>query len=118
VVLFFNQNLKENIHDPVVIQVFSFSKTFAMAGFRLGYALADRKIIKKIIKFNQITITCVPSFIQKAGLVALREEKDFRKKMKLIYKKRLLIAQRILAETGVILPNCPLVTVRNFAVNF
>lgn len=84
-----------------IIQIYSFSKTFAMTGFRLGYAITDKTLINQIIKFNQITITCVPQFIQEAGLMALKKETDFTKKLAKIYYKRALLAGKILNTSGI-----------------
>jgi len=83
------------------IQIFSFSKTFAMTGFRLGYAIADQKIINEIAKFNQITITCVPPFIQQAGLIALSQESNFTKNLVRIYQQRAILAEKVLKQAGI-----------------
>jgi aspartate aminotransferase len=53
------------------IYVNSFSKTFGMTGFRLGYAISDAETIQKITKLQNISLTCVPEFIQYAGITAL-----------------------------------------------
>jgi len=57
-----------------VIYINSFSKTYAMTGFRLGYIIADREIIKTILNLSQLNTTCVPAFIQRAGIAALQSE--------------------------------------------
>jgi aspartate aminotransferase len=60
------------------IYVNSFSKKFGMTGWRVGYAVSDPETISKMQKFIQISITCVPEFIQKATLKALTmEQKRF-----------------------------------------
>ena len=56
-----------------VITINGFSKTFAMTGWRLGYAAAPTQVIQRMMKFQQHTITCVPPFIQFAGQTALTE---------------------------------------------
>lgn len=48
-----------------------FSKSYAMTGWRLGYAAGPREIISAMNKVQQHTVTCAPSFVQKAGVVAL-----------------------------------------------
>ena len=50
----------------------SYSKCFAMTGFRLGYAIAPQHIAEKLGLMVQTTISCVPHFIQEAGIVALK----------------------------------------------
>lgn len=51
----------------------SFSKCFSMTGFRLGYAIAPKNIAEKLGLMVQTTISCVPQFIQDAGIVALEK---------------------------------------------
>ncbi|TLZ63914.1 MAG: aminotransferase class I/II-fold pyridoxal phosphate-dependent enzyme, partial [Methanobacteriota archaeon] len=48
-----------------------FSKTYAMTGWRLGWLVADKPLLKEIVKVEEQTITCVPGFIQRAGVAAL-----------------------------------------------
>jgi len=49
----------------------SFSKTFGMTGWRLGYLATPAGTAKTILRFIQHSIYCVPGFIQAAGLEAL-----------------------------------------------
>jgi len=49
----------------------SFSKTFGMTGWRLGYLAAPSAVAKPILKFIQHSIYCVPPFVQAAGIEAL-----------------------------------------------
>jgi aspartate aminotransferase len=53
------------------ILVNGFSKTFAMTGWRIGYAVVEKELAQKMIKLNQITTTCVPAFIQYGALKGL-----------------------------------------------
>ena len=54
-----------------VIYVNSFSKRFGMTGWRVGYAVSDTETISRMQKIIQISVTCVPEFVQKAALKAL-----------------------------------------------
>ena len=56
----------------------SFSKTFAMTGWRLGFAVAPEEIIRDMIKLHAYIIGNVASFVQVAGVVALREEASWK----------------------------------------
>ena len=60
------------------ILVSGFSKSFAMTGWRLGYAVlpsvAEAEAYKQL---NINLISCVPPFIQEAGVVALTSEESF-----------------------------------------
>jgi aspartate aminotransferase len=49
----------------------SFSKSHAMTGFRIGYAVADQKIIEKMTKLQALCLTNVAEPIQYAALKAL-----------------------------------------------
>lgn len=58
------------------ITVNGFSKTYAMTGWRLGYAVANKEIIEAMQRIQQATTTCPASFVQMAGLEALRGPQD------------------------------------------
>ncbi len=80
------------------VHVFSFSKSFAMTGFRLGFILAQKTFITGLKKQVQRSLTCVPPFIQFAGLTALTNCQNFPKKLRQIYQKRAQLAQNILKQ--------------------
>ncbi len=54
------------------ITVNSFSKTYAMTGWRLGYLVAPEHIASEVVKIQQNTIACPPSFAQIAAIDALK----------------------------------------------
>lgn len=60
-----------NIKSEQVVSVYSFSKTYAMTGWRIGYLHAHKNITKEILKLLQYTSTCVSPFIQEACVTAL-----------------------------------------------
>ncbi|ASJ17370.1 aromatic amino acid aminotransferase [Thermococcus chitonophagus] len=60
------------------ILVNSFSKTFAMTGWRLGFAIAPSQIIKDMVKLHAYVIGNVTSFVQVAGVEALRSEESWK----------------------------------------
>ena len=67
-----------------------FSKTYAMTGWRLGYAAGPAELIQQMTKLQQYTFVCAPSFTQKAGLAALdldisEVQATYRRKRDLIY---------------------------------
>lgn len=49
-----------------VITINGFSKTYAMTGWRIGYAVAPEEKIDLMVKFQMYTATCPPNFPQKA----------------------------------------------------
>jgi len=48
-----------------------FSKTYAMTGWRLGYAVGPRVLIEQMTKLQQYSFVCAPSMAQAAGVSAL-----------------------------------------------
>lgn len=58
------------------IYINSFSKKYGMTGWRVGYAVSDAETIAKMLSFTQISVTCVPDFIQRAALKALKMEPE------------------------------------------
>jgi len=81
------------------IAIKSFSKTFAMTGWRIGYAIADKELIEKIVKLNQITFTNVPVFIQEAALKALELRNEIIKRIRGEYKQRADAACKLFSDT-------------------
>lgn len=71
------------------ITVGGFSKTYAMTGWRIGYAIASRDIINvmKIIGINHTM--CVNSMTQKAALYAIKNCEKLSKDMVEVYKERI-----------------------------
>ena len=58
------------LRDRVVV-VDSFSKPYAMTGWRLGWLAAAAPIVAKLSMVHQFAVSSVPSFIQHAALEAL-----------------------------------------------
>ena len=77
------------------ITINGFSKTYAMTGWRLGYAAGDRNLMSLIVKVQQQTVTCAPSFAQFAALAALNGPQDVVEEMRQIYEARrdMLVAE-------------------------
>jgi aspartate aminotransferase len=71
-----------------VITVNGFSKTYSMTGWRLGYLHADRNLLRDILKIQTHSITCVTSFVQKAGVAALKGPKEPVEKMVSEFRRR------------------------------
>jgi aspartate aminotransferase len=79
----------------------SFSKTFAMTGWRIGYAVVKKGLAEKMMKLNQITLTNVPVFIQEAALKALELRKEIAEKIKEDYRRRANLACGMLSRTKI-----------------
>lgn len=58
------------------VVVHSFSKSFAMTGWRIGYAFGPEWIIESMIKVVSSCTSCAPSVSQRAALAALRLDEN------------------------------------------
>lgn len=65
--------LRKATRDDAVIVVHSFSKSYCMTGWRLGYVVARADLAAKATELNEFIVSHAPSFTQKAGEAALRE---------------------------------------------
>lgn len=65
-----------------------FSKAFAMTGWRLGALIGPLEVMERMSALLQTTSSCVSSFIQSAGIEAIRGPQDAVYKMMAAYKKR------------------------------
>ena len=63
------------------ITVNGFSKAYSMTGWRLGYAVAREDIIKDMNKIQSHSVSHPTSFVQYAGVVALRGDQSFVRSM-------------------------------------
>lgn len=77
----------ENVRENIIL-INGFSKSYAMTGWRLGYAIANKTIIDAMKRIQQATTTCPASFVQKAGIAALRGPQDNVRKMVEEYNRR------------------------------
>jgi aspartate/methionine/tyrosine aminotransferase/chorismate mutase len=76
---------------PNTITLNGFSKSHALTGWRVGYAVGPQPIIEKMKELQQYTFVCAPSFAQVAAAVALDTPTDaeiaaYRRKRDLIYE--------------------------------
>jgi aspartate aminotransferase len=93
--LVFSENNK--FHSPAwidqckkrVIIINGFSKAFAMTGWRLGIAIGPSDVMEKMGLVVQTIVSCVPPFIQYAGIEAIEGEQTELLEMKRQYQQRL-----------------------------
>jgi aspartate aminotransferase len=77
-----------------VLAAYTFSKSYSMSGWRLGYAIGNPGWIETVGKMINTTVSCVPPLAQWAGQAALEHDaaerddvmKGFRQKIKLLVK--------------------------------
>jgi aspartate/methionine/tyrosine aminotransferase len=84
-----------------VISIFSFSKTYAMTGWRIGYVFAPAGLTAKMLVLSQFSITCVPPFIQLAAIVAMADFKVESNVIQMLdrYKKNRVLLKELSAGT-------------------
>ncbi len=70
------------------IVINGFSKSYAMTGWRLGYAAGPKEIIDQMIKIHQFAIMCAPTTSQYAAVEALRNGDDDVATMREAYDQR------------------------------
>jgi len=63
--------------DERVICVNSFSKSWLMTGWRLGWMVLPAALTDDLGKLIEYNTSCAPSFVQEAGVVAVRDGEDF-----------------------------------------
>ena len=81
----------QDMRDRIIV-VQSFSKPYAMTGWRLGYCMADAKLMDRIQVFHQYCVTSVPSFVQRACVTALETDTSdvveiFRRRRDYVYQR-------------------------------
>lgn len=84
------------------ISIFSFSKTYAMTGMRVGYVTSGKDLIQQMTKLQEHYIACVNSPAQKSAIAALRGPQTYVTKMLAEYERRRDVLVDGLNETGII----------------
>ena len=70
------------------ILINGFSKSYAMTGWRLGYACGPKEIIQQMTKIHQFAIMCAPTISQYAAIEALKNGDKDVEEMKQAYNQR------------------------------
>ncbi len=86
-----------DLRDRIIV-VNSFSKPWAMTGWRVGWCMADRPVKEKMQVFHQYAVVSVPSFVQRACVTALETDTA---PMRALFQKRRDDVCRRLADMGV-----------------
>lgn len=79
-----------------LIYIFSFSKAYAMTGWRIAFLATHQELAKKILAVHDALVTCAPVVSQFAAIAALEmAEKDILKFKDYFQKRRDLICKRL-----------------------
>jgi len=81
-----------------ILYVNGFSKTFSMTGWRLGYLVTRGEVASKITRLAVNIWSCATSFVQKAGVAALKGSWDPVENMIKLFERRRNIAVEKLRE--------------------
>ena len=74
--------------DPRIASCFTFSKTYAMTGWRMGYAAGSAEMMDSVTKVLESNSSCVSTITQVAGEAALAGPQDCVEEMNLAYRRR------------------------------
>jgi aspartate aminotransferase len=83
-----------------VVSCYSFSKTYAMTGWRIGYAVAPPEIAPTLAKCQEPLLTCVSTPTQHAALAALTGSQDVVREMREAYRSRRDLALSVLERSA------------------
>ena len=93
---------KLNNYNVEVLTCMSLSKTYAMTGWRIGYTVGNRNIIRSMSKLQGQATSCANSIGQKAAIAALLGDQSCVENMKKKYKERRdLIIQLLIEIKGI-----------------
>jgi aspartate/methionine/tyrosine aminotransferase len=91
--------------DDAVMVVHSFSKSYCMTGWRVGWLVARRDVAMKATQLNEFIISHAPTFAQKAGETALSEgEPELVRMLARLKENRDLCIEALAGVPGVTMP--------------
>ena len=79
----------------------SFSKTYAMDGWRIGYLIAPRDVISHALKLHQHVVSCPNTFVQVGAQAALTSSQDCVREMVAEFDRRRRRLMSRLDEIGI-----------------
>ena len=93
-------SLDEELREQLILCQ-SFSKPYAMTGWRVGYLTCAEYVMERFLLLSAATITAVPTFLQEAAVEALKTDPA---PMREIYRQRRDYVCGRLAEMGLTFP--------------
>jgi len=97
--------LRKATRDDAVMVVHSFSKSYCMTGWRLGWLVARRDAAAKATQLNEFIVSHAPTFAQKAGEAALEHgEPELRLMLARLKENRDLCLDALRGVAGVTVP--------------
>lgn len=83
------------------VTIQSFSKSYSMCGFRIGYIAACRSLMQILIRCHQKLVLCATSFAQDAALAALQGKSDEIDLMLREFDKRRMLIYNTFVDLGI-----------------
>jgi aspartate aminotransferase len=84
------------------VAAYTFSKSYSMSGWRLGYAVTNRAVADVLGKLTNTSLSCVPPLVQRAGKAALEKDTAERDEvMRRFHKKVQLLVEELRKVDGV-----------------
>ena len=97
--------LRKATRDDAVVVVHSFSKSYCMTGWRVGWLVAREDLARKATQLNEFIISHAPSFAQKAAETALAEgETELSQMLARLKANRDLCLEALAGMPGVTVP--------------
>ena len=91
--------------DDAVMVVHSFSKSYCMTGWRVGWLIARRDVTEKATQLNEFVVSHAPTFAQKAGETALADgEAELERMLERLKENRDLCMNALRGIAGVTVP--------------
>jgi aspartate/methionine/tyrosine aminotransferase len=88
--------------DDRSVLVTGFSKTYAMTGWRLGYAVVPDWLVEPVVRLINSSASCTPQFVQMAGVEALTgPQSDSADMMRALRERRDLMVQGLNEIPGI-----------------
>ncbi len=81
------------------VAAYTFSKSYSMSGWRLGFAASSPRIADMLAKLTNTCLSCVPPFTQLAGIAALRQDRDERNERMQTFRRKV---ERLVAALNAI----------------
>ena len=91
--------LGEDVKERTIL-INGVSKSYAMTGWRLGYAAAPHRILEQMLKIHQFAIMCAPTTSQYAAVSALRDGDNDVQMMREAYDQRRRFVLHAFKEMG------------------
>jgi len=85
---------------PRTVTIASFSKTYAVTGWRVGFAAAPAEVMTAIRKVHDFLTVCAPAPSQRALVEALRLPQSYYRDMAAVYRRRCDLLRDGLQEAG------------------